>query len=302
MSDAPRYTYTAEHVTAAFTEIKATLFNGITAEATPKILVVAGLQGSGKTYLLENSLLPSGRYSNYVRLYLPEYRKKHPQYEEMIKLGALHAYEQTETFVRELSTKIFTEAFTHKYNIIMECAFDSIDFAVFPPMATVAGYQFEIHIVGCNQEFAHLSSIKRALKSLKNQELERFVNLRDLQTSMSNAQAIILALDTAAKAVTGSQINLYERGFGALKERTLHAHNTYTKAADGTLSTSSLTAPYTFGVYGTIINNHVFSMSERDEMVKECHLALSKTKTYATQVPDFIYNDLYAYIIKYVYR
>lgn len=53
MSAAPNYTYTQEQVTAAFDEIKATLFSGITAEATPKMLIAAGLQGSGKTYLLE---------------------------------------------------------------------------------------------------------------------------------------------------------------------------------------------------------------------------------------------------------
>ena len=69
------YTYTPEQVTAAFDEIKATLFSGINAEATPKILIVAGLQGSGKTYLLEKNLLPSNRYGNYVRLYLPDTEK-----------------------------------------------------------------------------------------------------------------------------------------------------------------------------------------------------------------------------------
>ena len=177
MSVAPNYAYTPEQVTAAFNEIKATLFRGITAQATPKILIVAGLQGSGKTYLLEKSLLPSKRYECFVRLYLPEYRQKHPQYAEMIKLGVLHAYEHTEAFVREVCAKIFTEAFTLKYNIIMECAFDSLDFAAFPPLATAAGYQFETHIVGCNQAFAHVSSIKRALNSLEKQELERFVTL-----------------------------------------------------------------------------------------------------------------------------
>lgn len=195
MSVAPKYTYTPEQVTAVFTEITATLFNGITAEATPKMLVVAGLQGSGKTYLLEKNLLRSKRYDNYVRLYLPKYREKHPQYAEMITLGVLHAYEHTEAFVREVSTKIFVEAFKRKYNIIMECAFDSIDFAAFPPTATAAGYQVETHIVACNQEFAHASSIKRALRSLEKQEMERFVTVSMLDASVSNAQAIILAFE-----------------------------------------------------------------------------------------------------------
>ncbi|OYQ29965.1 Zeta toxin [Pseudomonas mandelii] len=298
MCSAPNYIYTPEQVTAAFNVIKTTLFRGITAEETPKILVVAGLQGSGKTFLLENTLLPTRRYDKYVRLYLPEYRQKHPQYAEMIKRGVLHAYEHTEVFVRELCAKIFTEAFTLKYNIIMECAFDSVDFAAFPPLATAAGYQFETHIVGCTLEFAHVSSIKRAFQSLENRELERFVTRSTLESSMRNEQAIILAFETASKAVDRSQITVYERGFGALKERVSRAHITYTTTAGVTPSTT----PTVYSAYDSIINNHVHTLSERDEVVKECHLALLKTQTYAEVVPDFVYNDLYACIVKYVNR
>jgi hypothetical protein len=302
MSVAPQYTYTSEQVDAAFNEIETTLFSGITAEATPKILVVAGLQGSGKTYLLEKNLLPSKRYDNYVRLYLPDYRKKHPQYAEMIKLGVFHAYEHTEAFVREVSTKIFTQAFTGKFNIIMECAFDSLDFAAFPPSATAAGYQFETHIVGCTQEFAHVSSIKRAFKSLQDQKMERFLTVSTLDASMSYAPAIILAFEAAAKAVSGSQVNVYERGFGALNERTLIAQSTYSKGADGSITTTTTKVDFAYSVYSSIIDNHVFAASDRDEVIKECHLALLKMATHASHVPKFVYNDLYAYIVKHVNR
>lgn len=58
MSVASNYTYTPEQVTAAFDEIKATLFSGIKVEAVPKILVVAGIEGAGKTYLLEKASCP----------------------------------------------------------------------------------------------------------------------------------------------------------------------------------------------------------------------------------------------------
>jgi hypothetical protein len=302
MSVAPQYTYTPEQVTAAFNEIKATLFSGITAEATPKILVVAGLQGSGKTYLLEKTLLPSNRYNNYVRLYLPDYRKKHPQYTEMIKHGVLHAYEHTEAFVREVSTEIYKQAFSGKFNIIMECAFDSLAFATFPPSATAAGYQFETHIVGCTQEFAHVSSIKRAFKSLEDQEMERFLTVSKLDASMIYAPAIILAFETAAKAVSGSQVNVYERGFGVLNERTLIAQSTYSKAADGSVTTTTTKVDFAYSIYSNIIDNHVFAASDRDEVIKECHLALLKMATYASHVPKFVYNDLYAYIVKHVNR
>ncbi|WP_448107843.1 zeta toxin family protein [Pseudomonas azerbaijanoccidentalis] len=302
MSEAPKYTYTEADVTKAFDDITATLFSGKTAETPPKLLITAGLQSSGKTFLLENTLLPSGRYDNYVRLYLPAYREKHPQYTDMINLGVLHAYAHTEDFVRELGTKIFTEVLARKYNIIMECAFDSIDFAEIGSYAIPAGYQLEAHIVGCNQAFAHLSSIKRALKSLKEKKLERFVSHSALESSMSNAQAIILAFEKLAKAISGSQLYLYERGLGALKERTLRGHSVYTKAANGDLAITSTGAPYSYSAYSAIINNHIYAMEERDEMVKECHLALLKAGTYDKEVPDFVFNDLYTYIIKHVYR
>ncbi|NHN70277.1 Zeta toxin [Pseudomonas fluorescens] len=303
MSHAPNhtYTYTSAQVTAAYEEIIATLLSGITAEAVPRMLVTAGAQGSGKTYLLEKNLLPSRRYDNYVRLYLPEYREKHPQYPQMIKHGASHAYEHTEAFVREVSTKIFEKAFQCRYNIIMECAFDSIDFVTFPPMATAAGYQFETHIVACKKEFAHLSSIHRALRSLEKSEMERFVPLSALNASLANAQATILALETAAKAVDGSRMFLYERGLGQLRERLLRVQNTYTRGSNGALVIDGPKVAYA-SVFEAIVNNRLQLIGDREEMVRQCHLALHEARVHAEHVPDAVFNDLYAYILRYVCR
>ncbi|MCE0463134.1 MULTISPECIES: zeta toxin family protein [Pseudomonas] len=301
MSSTLNYAYTPAQVTAAYDEIIATLLKGITAETVPKMLITAGSQGSGKTYLLEKSLLPTGRYDNYVRLYLPEYREKHPQYARMIKHGVLHAYEHTEAFVRDIGTKIFEKAFQCKYNIIMECAFDSLDFAAFPPAATAAGYQFETHIIACKKAFAHLSSIQRALKSLEKQEMERFVPLSALNASLGNAQATIHAFETAAKAVSGSQIFLYERGFGPLKERVLRVQSLYSQRSGGAVVISGSKVAYT-SVFEPIVNNRLHLIGDREEMVKECHLALSKAQIHADHVPESVFNDLYAYILRYVYR
>ncbi|MBV6823085.1 zeta toxin family protein [Pseudomonas sp. PD9R] len=300
MSDITEYVYTPQDITKAFDEIAISLFSNIKVESTPKLLVTAGVEGSGKTYLLEKSLLPSGRYANYVRLYLPEYREKHPQYADMIKLGVLHAYKHTEAFVRELCGKIFANAVVRKCNIIMECAFDDIGFAGLAKFAP--GYQLEAHIVGCSHAFAHLSSIKRALSSLEKQELERFVSYSALESSISNAPAVLVAFETIAKTMSGSQVFLYERGLGTLSERVLRAHSLYTLGVDGELTVTSTLEPYAYSAYDTILTRYVYSMPERDEMVKACHLALIKTERFAKQVPDFVYNDLYGYIIKYVYR
>ncbi|MGY3171510.1 hypothetical protein ACVWYU_000884 [Pseudomonas sp. TE12234] len=300
MSDEPKYSYSSDDVIKAFDEIFPTLFADKTAETIPKLLITAGVEGSGKTYLLEKSLLPSGNYGNYIRLYLPEYRKKHPRYDDMIEFGVLHAYEHSEAFARELGSKIFANALTHRYNIIMECAFDDIGFAGLAKF--VPGYQLEVHVVGCNHAFAHLSSIKRAFSSLQKQEMERFVSYSRLESSISNAPAVLVAFEFIAKTVSGSQIFLYERGLGTLSERVLRAHSSYTLDANGNLNEVSTLQPYAYSAYDTILRRSVYSMEERDEMVKECHLQLLKTSQYDKQVPDFVYNDLYSYITKYVYR
>lgn len=300
MSDVPKYSYSSDDVIKAFDEIYPTLFADKTAETIPKLLITAGVEGSGKTYLLEKSLLPSGKYGNYIRLYLPEYRKKHPRYDDMIELGVLHAYEHSEAFARELGSKIFANALSYGYNIIMECAFDDIGFAGLAKF--VPGYQLEVHVVGCNHASAHLSSIKRAFSSLQKQEMERFVSYSRLESSISNAPAVLVAFEFIAKTVSGSQIFLYERGLGTLSERVLRAHSRYTLDANGNLNEASTLQPYAYSAYDTILRRSVYSMEERDEMVKECHLQLLKTSQYDKQVPDFVYNDLYSYITKYVYR
>ncbi|MGE8064245.1 zeta toxin family protein [Pseudomonas sp. NPDC089569] len=300
MPETVQYPYTEADVSKAFEEITASLLSGKTAETPPKLLVTAGLQGSGKTYLLEKHLLPSGRFSNHVRLYLPEYRKKHPKYDEMIQFGVLHAYEHTEAFVRELSARIFTEVLGRRLNIIMECAFDSIEFAGIATFAS--GYQLEAHVVACNLPFAHLSSIKRGLKSLEHQELERFVSYSALQSSMNNAMAIVRAFQTLAETCAGSRLSLYERGLGVLKERTLRAHSSYKPDDKGKLTAVSTDTPYSCSAFGHIIQRPVHAEQERDEMIKECHLALLKAGIHAEQVPAFVYNDLHTYIARYLYR
>jgi len=302
MNATTAYTYTAADINTAFNKISATLFAGKTAETIPRMLMTAGVQASGKTYLLEKSLLTSGRYDNYVRLYKPEYREEHPQYRQMVELGKLHAYEYTEAFVRAVCARIFEEAFRRKLDIILECAFDSIDFAALPMAAATNGYQLEIHIVACGHAFAFLSNVKRGLRSLEKSELERFVRSSDLKTSLNNSHAVIFQLESAAKTVEGSQIFLYERGLGVLKERALRGHSTCKRNTQGTLELTSTGQGYDYASYESIASNTINSLAERDEMIKECHLALQKTAQYADQIPAFVYNALYSRIIKYANR
>jgi hypothetical protein len=328
MKETFNYSYTSTDVQRAFDTLFAELFTrpeviNITDQWPPKILVVAGVQGSGKTYLLENTLLPSGNYDSYVRLYLPAFREYHPNYTNMQRHGVLHAYEHTESFVRELCSKIFTYAFSSKYNVIMECALDDINFTKVPEMATGIGYQFDVHLIACKREFAHLSTIKRALKSLTDQTLERFVDLTAIDASMGNAQGILTSFENACVKVKGSKITLYERGLGVLKNRRVVCSSLCNDDQellpqsindnDGTLvtpeenpvrivRTSALNAPCSYTRYAAIVNAPIESRSERGEMLKECHVALVRTNAHSDKVHYSVFNDLYAYVAKHVYR
>lgn len=317
------YSYTDEQVNAAFLAISAGLFSGKTISAAPKMLIVAGIQGSGKTYLLEESLLKTGRYANYIRLYLPEYRKKHPQYAQMEPKGVLHVYEHTELFVRAVCKKIFEKAYAEKYNIIMESALDSADFAAFPPLAVAAGYQFEVHVVACKKEFTHLSTITRGLKSLKDQQLERFLKVSELEASLGNAQSVLNAFEEACAQKVGSEITLYERGFGVLKNRKVvcrslcdavgkltpqaivdrkgaavaaTANPVAIERAPGTVSRTC------YAAYTTLVNADISLRRDRREMVWDCQLALLDAPRLHNQVPGFVYTDLVSYVFRHLHH
>lgn len=328
MKEAINYPYTADDVQSAFNTLFADLFtlpaaNDITKEWPPKILIVAGVQGSGKTYLLENTLLKTGNYDSYVRLYLPSFRELHPLYDQIEPHGGLYAYAHTENFVRELCGKIFNHAFSYKYNVIMECALDDINFVNVPEMATGLGYQFDVHLIACKKEFAHLSTIKRALDSLTSKSLERFVDITAIEASMENAQGILTSFENACVKVTGSKFTLYERGLGVLKNRRVVCSSLCTadfellpqsiENNDGMLvtpeenpvrfvRTPELNKPCSYPRYTAMVNAPIVTPVERGEMLKECHVALTRSTAHLDKVHYSVVNDLYAYIAKHLYR
>ncbi|WP_315975334.1 zeta toxin family protein [Pseudomonas sp. 6D_7.1_Bac1] len=235
----------------------------------------------------------------------------------------LHAYEHTEAFVRAVCAKIFEKAYTEKYSIIMESALDSADFAAFPPMAVSAGYQFEVHVVACKKEFTHLSTITRGLKSLQDKQLERFLNLSELEASLGNAQTVLNAFEEACAQKVGSEITLYERGFGELKNRkvvcrslcdaigqlapqsVLDHKGTTVAVADNPVAIERApdkTSRTCYAAYNSIVNAEVSLRRDRREMVWDCQLALLDAPRLSNQVPGFVYTDLVSYVIKHLHH
>ncbi|WP_028696421.1 zeta toxin family protein [Pseudomonas cremoricolorata] len=323
------YPFSDSDVTQAFETLAATLFDTTrdtdcdTCPPAPKLLIVAGAQGSGKTYLLENSLLPSGRYDNYVRLYLSAFRELHPHYAAMQAHGTLHVYEHTEAFVWALGGRVFQHAFDNHFNIIMESALDSPLFAQFPPAAVEQGYQFEVHMIACQKAFSHWSTLDRCIKSLARDELERFVPLSSIEASQLNARAILDAFENACLQVPGSQITLYHRGFDTELQSQPLCHSRCLNPSEllpqadyrgvpfitlPQLNPSfeirrdpQANAPCSYLQYAQVVHAGIIEAAQRQHMVQACCNSLARAQAQMPKVPASVFRELSLYVLTYVY-
>ncbi|MFJ4386580.1 zeta toxin family protein [Pseudomonas sp. NPDC089408] len=326
---ATHYPFTDEDVVQAFTTLSETLFDkareadGADRDPSPKMLIVAGAQGSGKTYLLEHTLLPSERYANYVRLYLPEYRQLHPHYAQMSQQGVLHAYEHTEAFVWALSGKVFEYAFANRYNIIMETALDSVEFAAFPPAAVEAGYRFEVHMIACKETFSHWASLDRGVKSVAKGELERFLPLSKIEASQANAKLILNAFENACIQAPGSQVILYERGFETGQDSKVLCHSTCESLGELTPQPAhngqpffraphhdadlqiwrnlAASFPSTYLQYAQVVHAGMADEQVRQQMLKACCKTLGRCTELVPQVSTDALRELSQYVLKFSY-
>ncbi|WP_449430052.1 zeta toxin family protein [Pseudomonas putida] len=323
------YPYTEADVEVAFATLSASLFDkardaeGPDSDPSPKILIVAGAQGSGKTYLLEHKLLPSERYRNYVRLYLPAFRELHPHYAQMSGQGVLHVYQHTEAFIWALGAKVFGHAFANRYNIIMETALDDVKFAEFPPAAVVAGYRFEVHMIACQKEFSHWATLDRGVKSVASGELERFLPLSKIEASQGNARAILDAFENACTQVPGSEITLYQRGFETELESKALCHSKCATYAELTPQADydgqpfvrapqlnpffeirrspQANFPCSYLQYSQVVHAGMIDEQVRQEMVKACCKTLGRAREVLPLIPPQVFRELSLYVLKYVY-
>ncbi|MFV3291856.1 zeta toxin family protein [Pseudomonas sp. NY11955] len=323
------YPFTDNDVDDAFAQLDKTLFDkareadGPERDPTPKMLIVAGAQGSGKTYLLEKQLLPSGRYEHFVRLYLPAFRELHPHYAEMSEQGVLHVYEHTEAFIWALSGKVFAYAFANRYNIIMETALDDQAFAAFPPAAVEAGYRFELHMIACKEAFSHWSTLDRGVKSVAKGELERFLPLSKIEASQANAKAILSAFENACIQAPGSQLTLYERGFETDQQSKVLCHSTCDAYGELTPQEDYAGQPFfraphhdtgleirrspqasfpsAYLQYFQVVHAGMFDEQVRQQMVKACCKTLGQATDRVPLVSKDALRELSQYVLKYTY-
>jgi hypothetical protein len=323
---ATHYSYTPNELDAVYQAIVNTIFAvprdiGDDGQPAPKILVVAGVQGSGKTYMLNNTLLKDPRYANYVRLYEDRLRELHPRYAEFADQDVTLRYKHTETFIWELCGRIFNHAYLNKFNIVMETALDTKAFASVISGTELADYQFDVHLIGCKKDFVHLSTIKRALNALETGTLERFVDIATIETSIENAEAILNAFENACMRVSGSTITVYERGFGELRNRKKICSSRCDRVSSLTPHVfidehgvavmvqeqvhriernEALPVPCSFASFIALVEAPVVGAQDRQEAWQQAYSALARIRQFWAHVPPRLPETLWSYINKYM--
>lgn len=324
----PEYAYTDAELQAVFDSLAVTLFDktrdiGADGQLAPKLLIVAGAQGSGKTYLLENSLLPGDAYGNYVRLYLPAYRALHPRYQQMRDQGVLQVYAHTEPFIWELGAKLFGYALQNRYNIILESALDSAEFASFPATAVALGYRFEVHLIACQKEFSHWSTLHRGVKAVGEDAFERFVPLSNIETSQGNARAILDAFENACMQSPGSEITLYHRGFETGMDSKALCHSRCEALSElapqpdfkgqpfalapqfnprfEIVRSAQANFPCSYLQYSQVVHAGMVEPSIRQQMVQRCCQTLDKAQALMPRIPASVFRELSLYVLKYMH-
>lgn len=252
------------------------------------MLIVAGAQGSGKTYLLKNRLQTSGRYDHYVSLYETGDRELHPRYPEMIEHGAQHAYAHTESFIWALGAKVFTYCLQNQYNFIMETALDSLAFAQGTQAIQRAGYQFEVHLIACHKHFGHWSSLRRLVKSVAKGELERYVSLADIEASQANACSIIAAILNACQHAPGSSCVFYKRGLDTAQDSVEFGRVRYPH--------DPLELSYGYTNYHHVVTSEPTDLRVRQSMVEVCRATLTAAEPLRGELPSAVFADLQRYI------
>eukprot|EP01032_Pedospumella_encystans_P019615 gene19615-22307_t len=109
---------TAKHA-AIYRKIEAHHFSGTTPQDSPKVIILGGQPGAGKSGLLEASKqdFPG---CNVVSINGDELRYYHPQYREIQKADERHFAELTDPHARQWTKQLFDRAIETRRNILFE--------------------------------------------------------------------------------------------------------------------------------------------------------------------------------------
>ncbi len=142
-------------------------FSALPNQNKPQAFILGGQPGAGKSNLLREATLKLN--DNLIIINGDDFRKYHPNYNELQKEKAENSPNFTAEFAGKMTETILKKALNEKYNIVIEGTFRTSE----TPINTLKqfkdnGYETNVLVQTCNQEISWASCLERYEKALKN--------------------------------------------------------------------------------------------------------------------------------------
>lgn len=149
--------------------------NEIKATDSPKGYVLGGQPGAGKSNLI--SLVEMENKGNILVVNGDEFRKYHPQFDEIQERYGKDAPKHTAEFAGKMTGRVIEKALENKFNLVVEGTFRTAE----TPLKTLSdmkqkGYSTSVHIMTTSAEVSWKSTLERYEKMLAAGEAPRYTD------------------------------------------------------------------------------------------------------------------------------
>lgn len=150
-------------------------YKSLSSVSKPEGIITGGTPGAGKSVFVK--LAKNRLNDNLLVIDGDQYRKFHPNFAKLQKLVGSDIAFVTGPFYGKMVRNILTKAMDHKYNVIIESTFKSVDSPLdYLKALKAAGYTTTVNIVAVDKEVAWQSTIERKEKMIAAGEPSRSVD------------------------------------------------------------------------------------------------------------------------------
>lgn len=150
-------------------------YKSLSSVSKPEGIITGGTPGAGKSVFVK--LAKNRLNDNLLVIDGDQYRKFHPNFAKLQKLVGSDIAFVTGPFYGKMVRNILTKAMDHKYNVIIESTFKSVDSPLdYLKALKAAGYTTTVNIVAVDKEVAWQSTIERKEKMIEAGEPSRSVD------------------------------------------------------------------------------------------------------------------------------
>ena len=140
-------------------------YKSLSSVSNPEGIITGGTPGAGKSVFVK--LAKNRLNDNLLVIDGDQYRKFHPNFAKLQKLVGSDIAFVTGPFYGKMVRNILTKAMEHRYNVIIESTFKSLDSPLdYLKTLKAAGYKTTVNVIAVDKELAWQSTIERQAEML----------------------------------------------------------------------------------------------------------------------------------------